>query len=67
MHKVIFKYIFSFILIGSIFLIFINFIILPLIANKNKEIYIPDVKGLHINEATKILDKFSINTFEASL
>ena len=63
MHKVIFKYIFSFILIGSIFLIIINFIILPLIANKNKEIYIPDVKGLHINEATKILDKFSIKTF----
>ena len=63
MHKVIFKYIFSFILIGSIFLIFINFIILPLIANKNKEIYIPDVKGLHIHEATKILDKFSIKTF----
>ena len=63
MHKIIFKYILSLILIGSIFLIFINFILLPLLANQNKEIYIPDVKGLHINEATNILDNFSVKTF----
>ena len=48
---------------SGLILLIINFIILPLIANKNDELYIPDVKGLDLKEGTKLLSDFNIKTF----
>jgi len=63
MHKIILKYIFSFLFIGIITLLLINSMILPIITDTNKEVYIPDVKGMKIEEGTKALTNFNIRVF----
>ena len=63
MHKILLRYFLSFLLMGALILLTINYIILPLIANKNDEVYIPDVKGLNLEEATILLSDFNIRTF----
>lgn len=63
MFKTLFKYIFFFIIQGLIFLFIIDFILLPFIANDNEELYLTDVRGMHIDEAVKELDKFEIELF----
>ena len=40
MHKILLKYFLSFLFMGELILLTINYIILPLIANKNDEVYI---------------------------
>ncbi len=63
MLKKIFKYIFAFIITFALFILSINYILLPLVANKNKEVYLSDVRGLNINEAKIVLKKFNVKTF----
>ena len=63
MHKKLIKYILSFFISGLIILLSIDFILLPFITNQNKETYIPDVKGMQIEKANRILSDFNINIF----
>ena len=63
MFKTISKYILFFILQAFIFLFLIDFIILPFITDSKQEIYLNDVRGMHIDDAIKKLDKFEVELF----
>ena len=63
MFKKILKYISFFFLQALIFYTIIDFIILPVIANNKKELYLEDVRGLDIKEAVNQLDLFEIDIY----
>ena len=63
MLKHITRYIAASISIAIIFILAINYIVLPLIANQNKELYLPDVRGLNIEEAKENLNDFNVKVF----
>jgi len=60
--KFIHKYIISFIVVGSLITTVIGLLILPILTNKGKELYLPDVRGLNIVKAQNILEKEGFNT-----
>ncbi len=63
MLKKLFNYISSFLLQALIFYIIVDFIILPVLANNKKELYLKDVRGLDIKEAIRQLDVFEIDIY----
>ena len=63
MLKKIFNYISFFLLQAFIFYIIIDFIILPVLANNKKELYLEDVRGLDIKDAMRQLDVFEIDIY----
>ena len=63
MLKKIFSYISFFLLQAFIFYIIIDFIILPVLANNKKELYLEDVRGLDIKDAMRQLDVFEIDIY----
>ncbi|MBI44786.1 MAG: hypothetical protein CMG66_01320 [Candidatus Marinimicrobia bacterium] len=63
MFKNITRYITAAIFIAIIFILAINYIALPSIANKNKELYLPDVRGLNIEQAKEELSNFNVKIF----
>ena len=63
MLKKIFNYISFFLLQALIFYIIIDFIILPVLANNKKELYLEDVRGLDIKDAMRQLDVFEIDIY----
>ncbi len=63
MLKKILNYILSFLIIAIATLLLIDNIILPAIGNTNKEIYIPDVKGMRIDEGISTLSNFNTKVF----
>ena len=62
MHKIIFKYFISFLLLFILTIIAIDTLFLPFLTKKNNELYLPDVRSLTINEAEKILNNFNLRT-----
>ena len=63
MLKNISKYIFASIAVFIFAILLLNYILLPLIANKNKEIYLSDVRGLDLEEAKLLLENFNLKIF----
>jgi len=63
MLKSIFKYIFASSIVFILLILVINYIILPTIANRNKEVYLPDVRGMNLEDAQLILDNFNVKIF----
>ena len=63
MLKKIFNYISFFLLQAFIFYIIIDFIILPVLANNKKELYLEDVRGLDVKDAMRQLDVFEIDIY----
>tara|TARA_Y100001970_G_scaffold122493_2_gene151859 strand:+ start:28883 stop:29611 length:729 start_codon:yes stop_codon:yes gene_type:complete len=59
MHK-IFKYSVSFLLIFILSIIVLDFLILPTLTKRGNELYLPDVRSMHISEAEKKLEKFNL-------
>ena len=67
MLKNISKYIFASIAVFIFAILLLNYILLPLIANKNKEIYLSDVRGLDLEEAKLLLENFNLKKQNTSL
>ena len=57
----IYKYIISFTLIGILITTITGLLILPILTNKGKEIYLPDVRGFNIVKAQNLLEKKGFN------
>jgi len=63
MLKIILKYILGGLVVFTVLILMINYIILPAIANRNKEIYLPDVRGINLKDAKSILKNFNLKVF----
>jgi len=63
MLKNISKYIFASLIVFTFSILVINYIILPAIANKNTEVYLPDVRGVNLEEAKLALENFNVKIF----
>ena len=61
MH-IIYKYIITFTSVGVIIITTTGLIILPLLTNKGKELYLTDVRGLNVVKAQNILENEGFNT-----
>lgn len=63
MTKKISTYLLFFIFQSILFFFIIDYILLPLLTNDKEEIYLNDVRGMLLDDAIKILDKFEIELF----
>tara|TARA_Y100000590_G_C15687591_1_gene1002199 strand:+ start:748 stop:1476 length:729 start_codon:yes stop_codon:yes gene_type:complete len=63
MIKFLYRYIAAFIFWFIVIIFFINFIILPFLANQRQELYLPDVRGIDIEEAKEVLNNFNLKIF----
>ena len=63
MLKTISKYLLALFVTFIILIIVLNYIILPLLANNKKEVYLPYVKGLTLEEGSFLLKDFNIKVF----
>ena len=60
MLKIIFKYILGVLVVFSALILIIDYIVLPGIANRNKEIYLPNVSGINLEDAKLLLKDFNL-------
>ena len=59
MHK-IFKYSISFLIVSILSIIAVDSLILPVLAKRGNELYLPNVESMNIKEAEKNLEKFNL-------
>ena len=57
------KYFISFLIVGIISILTIDFIVLPSITQKKNEVFLPDVRLADIEEAKEILKDFNLSVF----
>ena len=57
------KYFISFLIVGIISILTIDFIVLPSITQKKNEVFLPDVRLTDIEEAKEILKDFNLSVF----
>ena len=63
MFKKILIYISAALIAFIILLLTIDYIVLPAIANRNNEVYLPDVRGINLEEARLALKGFNVKVF----
>ena len=63
MFKKILIYISASLIAFIILLLTIDYIVLPAIANRNKEVYLPDVRGINLEKAQLALKDFNVKVF----
>lgn len=63
MLNYIYRYSLSLLITIILLILLTDLIILPFITNRNKEIYVPDVKGIQLKIAKELLTDFNINIF----
>jgi len=63
MKKLFLNYFSSIIISTALSLILLDFFILPFLSNQKDEIYVPDVKGMNVNDIGLMLEDFSVNFF----
>ena len=63
MLKIISRYISVLLLVFITSILTINYILLPIIVNTSKEVYLSDVRGLNLKEARLLLKDFNLKVF----
>ena len=63
MLNYIYRYSLSLLITIILLILLTDLFILPFITNRNKEIYVPDVKGIQLKIAKELLTDFNINIF----
>ena len=63
MKKIILNYSIAFFIVLVSTLILIDFVLLPTLANSKKELFMPDVKGMNVDDVYELLENFSISLF----
>ena len=63
MLNFIYRYSLSLLITIILLILLTDLFILPFITNRNKEIYVPDVKGIQLKIAKELLTDFNINIF----
>ncbi|MCS7245557.1 MAG: PASTA domain-containing protein [candidate division WOR-3 bacterium] len=56
----LFYYVLGLIVVGFILLSILNYLIMPIVVRKGDEVLVPNVVGIHIDSASKILKKYSL-------
>jgi len=63
MINYLYKYLVAFFFSFIIVILLVNFVLLPFLTNRNKEIYLPDVRGMILSDAKEILSDFNLKIY----